>query len=212
MDEYREVIRRVRAVSIGAINSDFASEGGAQQFQDDQRVTLACVVTSVKTKTTRNNSLMAYVELEDDTGGIEMLVFSRQLGEAGSYLKEGAALLVKGRISVRDEKSPQIMCDFLQPLASAGESPYSGGPATLDRPADRPGVIADKSRLYLRVPSISDPSVAYLRKVLVMFPGKSQLIFYAKDTQKRYGASCLIHTSLVREAREVLGEENVVLK
>ena len=61
MDEYREVIRRVRAVSIGAINSDFASEGGAQQFQDDQRVTLACVVTSVKTKTTRNNSLMAYV-------------------------------------------------------------------------------------------------------------------------------------------------------
>ena len=212
MDEYREVIRRVRAVSIGAINSDFASEGGAQQFQDDQRVTLACVVTSVKTKTTRNNSLMAYVELEDDTGGIEMLVFSRQLGEAGSYLKEGTALLVKGRISVRDEKSPQIMCDFLQPLASAGESPYSGGPATLDRPADRPGVIADKSRLYLRVPSISDPSVAYLRKVLVMFPGKSQLIFYAKDTQKRYGASCLIHTSLVREAREVLGEENVVLK
>ena len=127
-------------------------------------------------------------------------------------MQEGTALLGKGRISVRDEKSPQIMCDFLQPLASVGESPYSGGPATLDRPADRPGVIADKSRLYLRVPSISDPSVAYLRKVLVMFPGKSQLIFYAKDTQKRYGASCLIHTSLVREAREVLGEENVVLK
>lgn len=86
----------MRAVSIGAINSDFASEGGAQQFQDDQRVTLACVVTSVKTKTTRNNSLMAYVELEDDTGGIEMLVFSRQLGEAGSYLKEGTAAAGQG--------------------------------------------------------------------------------------------------------------------
>ena len=98
MDEYRSVIRKVRAASIGAINSDFASETGPQQFSDDQRVTLACVVTAVKTKTTRNNSLMAYVSLEDDTGSIEMLVFSKVLGECGSYLKEGTALLVKGKI------------------------------------------------------------------------------------------------------------------
>ena len=58
MDEYRDIIRRVRSVRIGAINSDFAAEGGARQFRDEQRVTLACVVTAVKTKTTRNNSLM----------------------------------------------------------------------------------------------------------------------------------------------------------
>ncbi len=82
MDEYRDIIRRVRSVRIGAINSDFAAEGGARQFRDEQRVTLACVVTAVKTKTTRNNSLMAYVTLEDDTGGIEMLVFSKTLGSA----------------------------------------------------------------------------------------------------------------------------------
>ena len=215
MDEYREVIRRVRATSIGAINSDFAAETGATRFADNQRVTLACVVTAVKTKTTRNNSLMAYVNLEDDTGSIEMLVFSKVLGENGSYLKEGTALLVKGKISVRDEKSPQIMCESLQPLASVSgkESPYSGGGSTLSvREADRPGVIDDKTKLYLRVPSISDPAVAYLRKVLVMFPGSNQLIFYAEDTKKRYGIPCLLHTSLVREAREVLGEENVVLK
>ena len=73
-------------------------------------------------------------------------------------------------------------------------------------------MIAGKTKLYLRVPSISDPAVVYLRKVLVMFPGTSQLIFYAEDTKKRYGMPCLLHTSLVREAREVLGEENVVLK
>ena len=215
MDEYREVIRRVRATSIGAINSDFGSDTGAQQFADNQRVTLACVVTAVKTKTTRNNSLMAYVNLEDDTGSLEMLVFSKTLGECGSYLKEGTAVLVKGRISVRDEKSPQIMCESIQPLAgvTGRESPYSGGGSTLAaREEDKPGVIGDKSKLYLRVPSISDPAVTYLRKVLIMFPGNSQLVFYAEDTKKRYGMPCLLHTSLVREAREVLGEENVVLK
>ena len=217
MDEYREIIRRVRAASIGAINSDFASETGAQQFRDGQRVALACVVTGVKTKSTRNNSLVAYVSLEDDTGSIEMLVFSSVLGECGSYLKEGMALLVDGRISVREEKPPQIMCNSVRPLSDAErrDVPYSGGGATVRAPnggESRPGVIAGKTRLYLRVPSMSHPAVEYIRKVLVMFPGCGQLIFYAEDTQKRYGVPCLIHTSLVRELKEVLGEENVVVK
>ena len=215
MDEYRDIIRRVRSVRIGAINSDFAAEGGARQFRDEQRVTLACVVTAVKTKTTRNNSLMAYVTLEDDTGGIEMLVFSKTLGECGSYLKEGSALLVDGRISAREDKDPQIMCNSVRPLAeasAASASPYSGGGSTLERREERPGVIQGKTKLYLRVNSIDDPAVAYLRKVLIMFPGRGQIVFYAQDTQKRYGLPGLIHTSLVREAREVLGEENVVVK
>ncbi len=187
MDEYRDIIRRVRSVRIGAINSDFAAEGGARQFRDEQRVTLACVVTAVKTKTTRNNSLMAYVTLEDDTGGIEMLVFSKTLGECGSYLKEGSALLVDGRISAREDKDPQIMCNSVRPLAEASAapaSPYSGGGSTLERREERPGVMQGKTKLYLRVNSIDDPAVAYLRKVLIMFPGRGQIIFYAQDTQK----------------------------
>ena len=101
---------------MGAILSDFAQEGGPAIYHDEQRVTLAGVITASRTKTTRNNSLMAYVTLEDDTASMEMLVFARVLGEAGPYLKEGVAVLAEGRISVRDEKAPQLMCDRVRPL------------------------------------------------------------------------------------------------
>lgn len=216
MDEYRDVVRRLRSVSLGAILSDFGGEDGPKQFHDEQRVILACVVTGVKTKTTRNNTMMAYVDLEDDTGSIEMLVFARVLGECGSYLQEGNAVVVDGRISVRDEKAPQIMCNSVRPLAEAGpaEASYSGGPSTIrgESGAARPGVIPGKDKLYLKVPSITDDRVAYIRKVLVMFPGTGKLVLYAEDTKKQYGISCLIHTSLVREMQEVLGAENVVVK
>ena len=37
--------------------------------------------------TTKNNSLMAYVTLEDDTGSMELLAFSRVLEESGNYLQ-----------------------------------------------------------------------------------------------------------------------------
>ncbi len=215
MDEYRPLIRRVNASPIGSILNDFSQEDGPARFHDEQRVTLACIVGSVKTKTTKNNSMMAYVSLEDDTGSMEMLVFSKALGECGSYLQKGTPVLVDGRLSVRDEKPPQVMCNSVRLLSeiSQADVPYSGGGATI-RPQTKEahGVMAGKHKLYLRVPSMQHPSVEYIRKVLVMFPGQSQLIFYAEDTQKRYGVPCLIHTSLVKEMQEVLGSENVVVK
>ena len=215
MDQYREVIRRLRTSPIGTIQADFAAEGGPTRFADEQKVTLACVVTAIKTKTTRNNTLMAYVDLEDDTGSMEMLVFSKALGECGPLLKEGAAVLVEGRLSVRDEKPPQIMCNSVRSLEEASKvvKPYTqDAPTIRGSEATRGGVLAGKSKLYVKVPSIDHPAVAYIHKILVMFPGTGQLVIVAEDTKKRYGAPCLIHTSLVRELKELLGEENVAVK
>ena len=81
---------------------------------------LAGVVAAAKTKTTKNNSLMAYVTLEDDTGSLELLVFSRVLEESGSYLQVNLPILTEGRISVRDEKAPQLMCDRVTPQPGPG--------------------------------------------------------------------------------------------
>ena len=102
MDEYREAARNAKAAPIGAILSDFAKEDGPETYRDEQRLSIAGIVASSKTKTTKNNTLMAYVTLEDDTGAMELLVFARVLGESGGYIKENAPVLATGRLSVRD--------------------------------------------------------------------------------------------------------------
>ena len=91
MDAYRDTVRKLNAPSIGSILEDFAQEGGPVRFADNQRITIAGVVTSSKTKTTKNNSLMAYVTVEDDTASMELLCFSRVLDTCGAYLKENQA-------------------------------------------------------------------------------------------------------------------------
>lgn len=63
---------------------------------------------------------MAYVGLEDDTASMELLCFSRVLGDSGAYLKAGVAVAVQGKISVRDEKEPQLMVDRVLPLGERG--------------------------------------------------------------------------------------------
>ena len=92
MDAYREIARKRGAVTIGSILNDFEGEEGPQRFRDGERVTVAGVIATYKTRTTRNNTLMAYVNLEDDTASMELLCFSRVLGESGGYIRENSAV------------------------------------------------------------------------------------------------------------------------
>ena len=123
MDAYRETIPAHGAVPIASVLEDAAQEAGLARFQDGQKVVLAGVVAAAKTKTTRNNTLMAYVTLEDDTGSLELMAFSRTLEESGSYLQVNVPILVEGKLSLRDEKPPQVLCDRVFPLNQVPQAP-----------------------------------------------------------------------------------------
>ncbi|MCC8100624.1 MAG: DNA polymerase III subunit alpha [Clostridiales bacterium] len=207
IDEYREVVKRRASTRIGPILSDFAQEGGPTTFFDEQRVRIAGIVAVSRTKTTKTNKLMAYVTLEDDTGSMELLVFARVLEQAGNYLTVGAPILAEGRLSVRDEKPPQLLVESISPLAQEdGPTPAPAG-----EQAARPGVIPNAQRIWLRFPSQDTPEAKKAHQMLVMFPGTGRMIFYYADTGVRERQPCLIHTSLVRELKALLGEENVVV-
>ncbi|WP_295733751.1 DNA polymerase III subunit alpha [uncultured Oscillibacter sp.] len=204
MDAYRDLVRRMRVPPIGKVLEDFAQESGPTRFADGQYITLAGVVTSSKTKTTKNNSLMAYVVVEDESGSIEMLCFSRTLDICGPYLRENQAVVVKGKLSVRDEKAPQLMCDSAYPLETA-----AGG---LPPPAPQSGKLVKGETLYLKFPSLDHPAVRHMKLVFTMFPGDTQVKMVMADTRKVYGTQALLHQALIQEAKETLGGENVVVK
>ncbi len=203
MDAYRSAARAAGAQPIGRIRDDFAQDGGPTIFADEQLVTIAGVVISSKTKTTKKNTLMAYVTLEDDTGSMEMLCFARCLETSGSYLREGSVITARGRLSVRDEKAPQMLCDSAQPLTDHPVIP----------PAETAGSTGKGQTLYVRLPSMDSPEMEHFRRVIYMFEGKTNPVkIRLADTGKLIGATCDLHDSLLRELREKLGEENVVVK
>ena len=204
MNDYRASARKAGAVPIGAILGDFAREDGPQRFQDGQRVTVAGIVTSNKTKTTRNRSLMAYVTVEDDTSSIELLCFSKTLEKCGSYLQENQPVVVKGKLSVRDEKTPQIMCDSAYPLAV--------NPGDMEVPEQAPEKRVDGQEVFLRLPSAEGKPFRHLQLLLQMFPGEIPVKVRMLDTGKLLGTTCMLHASLVRELKAYYGEENVVIR
>ena len=204
MDDYRQKARELGAVQIGAILSDFKDEEeSGREFYDNLNVTLAGIISAVKTKNTKNNSIMAYITLDDGTGDIEMLAFQRALDRGGRYIAENAAVLIKGKISVRDEKEPQILVDSVRPLDEAG---LDGEESRVDMQNRAP------QRLYVKIPRQDDPVVDRIKLVLKMFPGTQQFILYFADTKKKLGTHCVIHEALIKEMKELLGDENVAVK
>ncbi|MBR5572075.1 MAG: DNA polymerase III subunit alpha [Oscillospiraceae bacterium] len=200
MSDYRAAARQVGAVSIHDIMTDFAAEEGPERFSDGQQITLAGVVVSAKTRTTKNNTLMAYVVVEDELASIELLCFSRTIDQCGSYMAVNTPVVVKGRLSVRDEKPPQVMCDSIYPLQT-------------DVPIPQAAVTDDDGAvIYLRVPSLDSREFRQIKRVMSMFEGETPVKIRVADTGKLVGSKCLNHPAFLDECRLWLGDENVVVR
>ena len=209
LDEYRTRLRAAGVTPILRILQSFEENDGF--FHDGQNVRIAGMVEEIRRKTTRNGSMMAYVTLEDDTAAMELLTFSNVLERSGSLLTENAAVVAEGRISVRDEKAPQLVVNRFDPLESFTKQappPMAAAP----RPAAQEQAVLQASRLYLRLPSEQSPLFGKVRATLNMFPGNVAAVLYFADTGVRRGTQCGLRGDMLQELRALLGEDSVVLK
>ena len=207
MDSYRQMVRSMGAIPIGDLMRD--SQGDMPVFKDGQIVVVAGIAATIKSKTTRSSTLMAYVTLEDDTGSMEMLCFSRVLEKFSHQLREGTGILVRGKLSLRDEKPAQLLCEEVTELAALPMIPQE----SVAPPAEPVGVrLLEGKSLWLRVPTEQHPAVAHINRVIAMFPGNTPARLVFADTGKRLGTTCLLAKSLVDEMVLVLGEKNVVIE
>ena len=166
-------------------------------------MSVAGIVQEVKMKTTRNNSMMAYVTVEDDTAAIEMLAFSNVLSQHGGYLKENSPVVITGRLSLRDDKEPQIIINRARPITDFSELPEVPVQSEPQR---------FSGTLYLKVESEHDPNYRKVRSIVNMFPGTDVVKVFFADTRKMRGAQATLDSRMLSELKNVLGEANVVLK
>ena len=107
-------------------------------------------------------------------------------------------------MSIRDDKEPQIVINRARPITDFAKDPQPE--AKLDP------VRTFSGTLYLRLPSEDQVLYPKVRAILNMFPGDSSAVLYFADTKQRRGTRCALDSRMLDELRNVLGEENIVLK
>jgi len=204
MDEFREQVRAAGAIQISKILAAFDLENPTREIQDSDIVQVAGIVTAVRQKTTKNNSMMAYVTIEDDTGDIEAMLFQRSLNSWGRAVQTGDAMFLRGKASQRDETKPvQIVVDELSDARKVSLPVHPAAPMH--------NIVSGRV-LYVKVPSESSPEHERVKLIHTMFPGTDELRIHFADTKRTVGAKCIVHPAFISEMSELLGNANVVVK
>ena len=136
LEELKEQIEMSSNISTLKIREalEEQEQTGTFPLKDGQSVKFAGIINSIKKKYTKNNKIMAFVNIEDLYGNIETIVFENAYQQAGTALMEESIVLVEGRLSIREEEqNVSLIANKIVPLGTFpnGVSDTSGAIVTL---------------------------------------------------------------------------------
>ncbi len=202
--------------------------GEESDVADRSRAGVAGIISSVTLKNTKGGDRMAFFTLEDQSGEIECIAFARQFNELAHFIRQDLAVSVGGTVSLREEEPAKLIVSKMEelvedasfrepekrpepPKSTASASGAAEPKATV---AERPTAKAAPKRLFLRVPNYECAAYQKANNLLLIFDGSFPVAFYDASAKQydfnRQGAD--LSDYLLAQLRELLGEENVILK
>ncbi len=146
----------------------------------DEDVTVGGIVTEVKEITTKKGDRMAFLRLEDMSGGVETVVFSDIYRKASGMIASGAPLLVTGRLEKDEEKETvKITATDISPLEEAKASGRK--------------IKAKSTHITLKTQGLNKEKLAGLKKIMqenagaspvflhLVYPGGSEVVIGVPD-------------------------------
>ncbi len=185
-----ELQTNINTYQMKKINSDI-EETGMSDFEDNQFVKYAGIVTSVKKKYTKTNKLMAFVTVEDIYGPTEVIVFENCYQNCANLLVEDSIILVEGRLSVREDEDTKIVARDIKEFG-----------------------IQKKKVLSINITDLDEKSKNKLRGALKFFTGdRNNIAVQIINEDKKDLAGCIYITDIIlTELQELIGEERVKIE
>ena len=79
-------------------------------------MTVGGMIETKTLKVTRTNKMMAFLNLEDLYGSVEVVVFPNDYERNKAYLNEEEKILVRGRVSASEDQQAKVICEKITPL------------------------------------------------------------------------------------------------
>ncbi|MCM1363562.1 MAG: DNA polymerase III subunit alpha [Faecalibacterium sp.] len=198
MKEYEYVAEAVKADKISDIlllKENFGS------YKDNDRVKIFGMISRIERKTTKSNSMMCFVDIEDMSGTIECIVFSRLYSDNVMLLQQGNIVLVRGRLSLREDKAPSIVAESIEP------NPKNTVTKSVEQKKKQ------RNGIFIRIPSKKDSRMDKFKTLISIFEGSFPVYIFDEENKKyEYFASTELNNPLVNECIYIFGKENVAVR
>ena len=187
--------------------------GQIDETMADQQVTLAGVVNSVRTIVTKKGEPMAFAQLEDLQGVIEVVIFPRVWEQTKELWGADRILLVRGKVSLRGREPSVVVESATTQITSVVPKGVDPG-ARLPEP-ERP-VSQGPFHLHITIPRSDDLRAVIKRlgqvyELLQSHPGSDRFSLYVENggrgrVQIEFPNDTTRHSlALEQELRSLLG-------
>ena len=134
LEEWQELWQKYAT----ATTNDFAldEETGQAKVEDQKNVILGGMIADKTIKYTKNDKVMAFLNLEDLVGNVEVVIFPKDYEKYSTLLLEDAKIFIKGRASVEEDKDAKLICEQIVSFEEAGAA---GGAPIFRKPQYRGG-------------------------------------------------------------------------
>ncbi|MDD3413647.1 MAG: DNA polymerase III subunit alpha [Lachnospiraceae bacterium] len=189
LQEYEKLWRK----HIDAVTSDFMldDETGQIKVADGAKVTIGGMITHKQIKHTKSEQVMAFLNVEDLVGNVEVIVWPRDYEKNARYLVEDSKVFIYGRVSAEDEKDGKVICEKVIPFENIPKQLWIQ--------------FANKEQYK----SMEDSLAGLLRDS----DGNDTVVIYLKETNEKKvlpkNKSVAAEPELIQKLSETFGEANI---
>ena len=182
LDEYAEQLNKLTVNAQTLQELTEAPDGGMSW--DQKTVRMGGLIAEKKLKATKSGGMMAFVQLEDMVGVTEVLVFPRVYERESALLQQDAAVVMSGKLSVREDEAPKLLLDRVAPLKDVDALP-AGRPRQDPAPRAYSAPSRPARKLYLKLTAATRDAAL---RILAETPGGICVMLYMADEKKTYQA------------------------
>ncbi len=198
LQEYWDIIDRVATVTSDELLRSQNQEEGPSAFRDGETATLVGIINTKRTLITKSNKMMAFIQLEDLVGVLEVIVFPNVYERYSSLISEDRIIGVKGKLNFKEDELPKIIAETIFDVKEA---------ATAN----------PKKTVKIRIPNCETQAedLETIKKILTLHRGDTPVLIYTSEGKmlKTHSDLWVDATADFREeVSRIIGEDNLKIQ
>lgn len=191
LEEFESMWRK--NITVTTIDFTLDEETDKVKVLDGNMEVIGGMITSKTIKSTRNNSIMAFITIEDLLGTVEVIIFPRDYEKNKELLIEDNKVFIKGKVTVEEDKPAKLICQDIIPFDDVPKELWI-------QFNDKEEFIKNEHSLY---------------ELLGKYDGNDRVVIYCVHEKVikhlPQSRSIKVETSLLHELEDIHGKDNVKL-
>ena len=108
-DEQNRGLASDRFGSNGSSGADDNDDTQGSRLKDGEFAVIGGIIAAKSLKTTKNNTMMAFLTIEDMYGTVEVVIFAKDFEKHRGEFEQDKKVLIRGRVSVDEDRGSKLL-------------------------------------------------------------------------------------------------------